>query len=145
MSFGAPLWLLTLALVPLAIAAAVRGRRRAKRYAIRFPAMSTLRAAVAAEPSRSRHLPAALALASIALLAVALARPHVTYRAATGSASLMLITDHSGSMAATDVQPTRLAAAARPTPSRDRRPTTARRARSSTPSPRTAERTPATR
>ncbi|HEX3833560.1 MAG TPA: VWA domain-containing protein, partial [Solirubrobacteraceae bacterium] len=111
MSFGAPLWLLALALVPAAIAAAIRARRRANRYAIRFPAMSTLRAAVAAEPSRSRHLPAALAVAAIGLLAIALARPHVTYRAATNSASLMLITDHSGSMAATDVQPTRLAAA----------------------------------
>jgi Ca-activated chloride channel family protein len=111
MSFGAPLWLLALALVPLAIVAAIRGRRRANRYAIRFPAMSTLRAAVAAEPSRSRHLPAALAVAAIGLLAIALARPHVTYRQATNSASLMLITDHSGSMAATDVQPTRLAAA----------------------------------
>jgi Ca-activated chloride channel family protein len=111
MSFGAPLWLLALALVPAAIAAAIRARRRANRYAIRFPAMSTLRAAVAAEPSRSRHLPAALAVAAIGLLAIALARPHVTYRAATNSASLMLITDHSGSMAAADVQPTRLAAA----------------------------------
>jgi Ca-activated chloride channel family protein len=111
MSFGAPLWLLALALVPAAIAAAVFARRRANRYAIRFPAMSTLRAAVAAEPARSRHLPAALAVAAIGLLAIALARPHVTYRAATNSASLMLITDHSGSMAATDVQPTRLAAA----------------------------------
>lgn len=111
MSFGAPLWLLALALVPVAIAAAIRARRRANRYAIRFPAVSTLRAAVAAEPSRSRHLPAALALAAVALLAVALARPRVTYRAATNSANLMLITDHSGSMAATDVSPTRLAAA----------------------------------
>jgi Ca-activated chloride channel family protein len=111
MSFGAPLWLLALALVPAAIAAAIRARRRANRYAIRFPAVSTLRAAVVAEPSRIRHLPAALALAAIALLAVALARPHVTYRAATNSANLMLITDHSGSMAATDVSPTRLAAA----------------------------------
>jgi Ca-activated chloride channel family protein len=111
MSFGAPLWLLALALVPAAIVAAIRARRRANRYAIRFPAMSTLRAAVAAEPSRSRHLPAALAVAAIGLLAIALARPHITYRAATNSASLMLITDHSGSMAATDVQPTRLAAA----------------------------------
>jgi Ca-activated chloride channel family protein len=111
MSFGAPLWLLALALVPAAIAAAVRARRRAKRYAIRFPAVSTLRAAVAAESSWTRHLPAALTLAAIGILAVALARPHVTYRAATNEASLMLVTDHSGSMAATDVQPTRLDAA----------------------------------
>ena len=42
---------------------------------------------------------------------VALARPHTTYRAAVGDSSLMLVIDHSGSMAADDVQPSRLAAA----------------------------------
>jgi Ca-activated chloride channel family protein len=110
-SFSAPLWLLALAVVPLGLAAYVRARRRAKRYALRFTAMSTLREAVAAAPSWERHLPAALALAAAALLAIALARPHVPYRASVGQASLMLVTDHSGSMAADDVQPTRLAAA----------------------------------
>jgi Ca-activated chloride channel family protein len=111
MSFGAPLWLLALALVPVALAAYVRARRRAKRYAVRFTAISTLREAGGAAPSWGRHLPSALALAAVALLAVALARPHVSYRAAVGEASLMLVTDHSGSMAANDVQPSRLAAA----------------------------------
>jgi Ca-activated chloride channel homolog len=110
-SFGAPLWLFALALVPAALAAYIRARRRAKRYAIRFPAVSTLREAVAAARSWERHLPAAFALAAVALLAIALARPHVPYRVATDEASLMLVTDHSGSMAADDVQPTRLAAA----------------------------------
>jgi Ca-activated chloride channel family protein len=111
MSFAAPLWLLALALVPAGLAAYLRARRRAKRYAVRFTAVSTLREAVAAAPSWQRHLPAALALAAVALLAIALARPHVPYRVATNQASLMLVTDHSGSMAASDVQPTRLAAA----------------------------------
>jgi Ca-activated chloride channel family protein len=111
MSFASPLWLLGLALVPAALFAYIRARRRARRYAIRFPAYSTLREAVAAAPKWERHLPAALALTAMALLTVALARPRVTYHAAVGEASLMLVTDHSGSMAATDVQPTRLAAA----------------------------------
>jgi Ca-activated chloride channel family protein len=111
MSFGAPIWLLALVVVPIGLAAYIRARRRAKRYAIRFTAISTLREAVAAAPSWDRHVPAALALAAAALLAVALARPHITYRAAVGQASLMLVTDHSGSMAADDVQPSRLAAA----------------------------------
>jgi Ca-activated chloride channel family protein len=111
MSFGAPQWLLALALVPAVLAVAVLARRRANRYAIRFPAVATVREAVAAEASWDRHLPAALALAAIALLAVALARPQASYRMATNEASLMLVTDHSGSMAASDVQPTRLAAA----------------------------------
>ena len=111
MSFAAPLWLLALALVPAALAASVYARRRGRRYAVRFTAMSSLKEALAAEPSWPRHLPAACALAAIALLAIALARPHVPYHVPTNQASLMLVTDHSGSMAANDVRPTRLAAA----------------------------------
>jgi len=111
MSFSAPLWLLALALIPAALALQARARRRAQRYAVRFPAVATLREAVAATPAWERRLPAALMLAAVALLAGALARPHVTYRAPTNEASLMLVTDHSGSMAAKDVRPTRLAAA----------------------------------
>jgi Ca-activated chloride channel homolog len=52
-------------------------------------------------------------LTAITALALALARPRVSYSTAIDQASVMLVTDHSGSMAATDVQPTRLAAAER--------------------------------
>ena len=112
MSFAAPLWLGALALIPIAIAAQAVSRRRARRYAIRFPAVSTL-ALAAAGPGTTwrRRLPTALALAAIASLALALARPHVSYSAPVNKGSIMLVTDHSGSMAATDVSPTRLAAA----------------------------------
>jgi Ca-activated chloride channel family protein len=113
MSFAAPIWLASLALVPLAMAASIAARRRARRYAVRFPAVSTVRLAVGTGTSWLRHLPAALALAAIAALALALARPHITYGAAVNQASVMLVTDHSGSMASTDVKPTRLAAAER--------------------------------
>jgi Ca-activated chloride channel homolog len=113
MSFSAPLWLAALALVPVALAAYVISRRRTRHYAIRFTALPALREAAGAEPSWLRHLPAALLLGAIAMLGVALARPHTNYRAAVGQASMMLVTDHSGSMAADDVQPTRLAAAER--------------------------------
>jgi Ca-activated chloride channel homolog len=111
MSFASPLWLLALALVPALVVAYRLARRRSKRYALRFTAVSTVREAVAATPSWGRHAPAALALAAVALLAIALARPRVTDRVATQQASLMLVTDHSGSMASTDVAPSRLAAA----------------------------------
>ena len=111
MSFASPLWLGALVVIPIAIAASVAARRRARRYAVRFPAVSTLRLAAAGGSSWMRHLPAAFALAAIATLALALARPRVSYSAPVDQASVMLVTDHSGSMAATDVQPTRLAAA----------------------------------
>jgi Ca-activated chloride channel family protein len=111
MSFASPLGLLVLAAVPLALCAYVFSRRRAKRYAIRFTAVPVVRAAMGPSSSWQRHIPAALALAALAALALALARPHKTYRTPVDEASMMLVTDHSGSMAATDVQPTRLAAA----------------------------------
>ena len=114
MSFAAPVWLASLALIPIAIAASLGARRRARRYAVRFPAVSTLAlAAAGAGSSWRRRLPPAFALAAIAALALALARPHVSYSAAVNQASVMLVTDHSGSMAATDVEPTRLVAAER--------------------------------
>ncbi len=43
MSFANPLWLLALLLVPLGLLAQRRFQRRARRYAIRFPAVATLR------------------------------------------------------------------------------------------------------
>ena len=111
MTFASPLWLLTLALVPIAVAAYIAARRRRQRYVIRFPAVATVREVVAATSSWERHVPTALALAAIALLGVALARPRVTHRIPTGQANMMLVTDHSGSMAAQDVSPDRLSAA----------------------------------
>jgi Ca-activated chloride channel family protein len=113
MSFAAPVWLGSLVLIPLAMAAWFGARRRARRYAVRFPAVSTLQLAAGGGTSWRRGLPPAFALAAIAALGLALARPHVSYSAAVNQASVMLVTDHSGSMAATDVQPTRLAAAER--------------------------------
>jgi Ca-activated chloride channel family protein len=113
MSFASPLRLAALALVPAALAATLLARRRARRYAIRFTAVPQLVQAAGTTPSWRRHVPLALVLGAIAALALALARPHTTYHVAVGQASMMLVTDHSGSMAANDVQPTRLAAAER--------------------------------
>jgi len=110
-SFAAPVWLASLALVPIAIAASIAARRRAGRYAVRFPGVATVSLAVGAGSSWRRHVPVALALAAIAALALALARPNLSYGVPINQGSVMLVTDHSGSMAATDVAPTRLAAA----------------------------------
>jgi Ca-activated chloride channel family protein len=60
-----------------ALAATIAARRRAGRYAIRFPAVATLQlAAGGAGHSWRRHHPATFILAAIAALALALARPH---------------------------------------------------------------------
>jgi Ca-activated chloride channel family protein len=111
MNFGSPWWLLALLAVPLAIAALAASRRRARRYEVRFPAVASMVAAAGVVPFWRRHLATGLALAAMAALAVAAAKPQHTVRVALSSASIMLVTDHSGSMQATDVRPTRLRAA----------------------------------
>jgi len=113
MSFGQPLLLLALLLVPLALALQLASRRRARRYAIRFPAAATLALAAGRTPAWRRALPIALLLASIAALALALAKPQKTVAVPIERASIMLVTDHSRSMMAEDVDPTRLMAAKR--------------------------------
>jgi Ca-activated chloride channel family protein len=111
MTFASPLWLLALLAVPAAVAALWAARRRPTRYAVRFPATSTLALAAGAEAPWRRHLPAGLALAALAALALALAKPQTTISVPIEGASIVLVTDHSASMSATDLDPSRLAAA----------------------------------
>jgi len=111
MSFASPWWLLALALVPVLLAAQRGVRRRRRRYAVRFPAAATAQLALAGAPAWRRRRPGALLLAAVATLAAALARPRVAVHTPVQEASTVLVSDHSGSMAATDVQPTRLSAA----------------------------------
>jgi len=111
-SFGNPIWLLGLLALPVLVALLVARRQRRQRYAVRFTGVSNLKlAAAAAGPSFRRYIPTALVLAALALLTLALARPQRTIAVPVGKASVMLVTDTSGSMNATDVSPTRLAAA----------------------------------
>jgi Ca-activated chloride channel family protein len=112
-SFATPAWLFGLALVPLALLAYQASRRRGSRYAVRYTAVPALRAAAGTVPAWRRHLPAALALAALAALVLALAKPEKTVAVPVERASIMLVTDHSRSMSATDVSPDRLSAAQR--------------------------------
>jgi Ca-activated chloride channel homolog len=113
MSFASPLWLLALAAVPLAVLAYVLAGRRRRRYAVRYTVVETLAGVAAALPQRRRHLPAALAAIAAAGLVLAVARPQVSIAVPVERASIMLVTDTSGSMNADDVDPTRIEAARR--------------------------------
>jgi Ca-activated chloride channel homolog len=110
-SFASPAFLAALALVPLALAAHVLARRRARRYAVRYPAVATLAPLLPNASAWRRRLPLALFLASLAVLTVALARPHRTVAVPKEQASIVLVTDVSRSMLAEDVDPNRLEAA----------------------------------
>jgi Ca-activated chloride channel family protein len=68
-------------------------------------------ASVAGGRSLRRYVPPALALLALAALCIAVARPHRTTLVASDRATVVLVIDVSGSMRATDVKPSRLAAA----------------------------------
>jgi Ca-activated chloride channel family protein len=111
MSFGQPLFLLALLLIPLAVVAYVRheGARRAASAAFVMPA---LQASVAPRtPGWRRHVPLLAYALALTILILALAKPQATVAVAVERASIMLTTDYSGSMQATDVPPSRLRAA----------------------------------
>jgi Ca-activated chloride channel family protein len=110
MSFGHPLLLLTLLLLPIAALVYFWLERRPAKYAMTFTNMDVL-AGVASGRSLRRYVPPALALLALAALCVALARPHRTTLVASDRATVVLVIDVSGSMRATDVKPSRLAAA----------------------------------
>jgi Ca-activated chloride channel homolog len=108
-SFREPALLLALALLPLAIAAYVLAQRRRRRFAVRYSAVDVL--ATVAGRSWGRHIPAALALLALTALLIALGRPQRTVAAPQRQGTVMMVTDTSGSMDATDVAPSRLKAA----------------------------------
>jgi Ca-activated chloride channel family protein len=110
-SFATPLVLLALLAIPAVIALAADRTRRRDRFAMRFPAAASLARAAGPQDAYARWLPSALALAALAALIIAAAHPQRTVRVALQQASIMLVTDHSGSMAADDVSPNRLQAA----------------------------------
>ena len=113
MSFATPLALLALLAVPAAVFAHVAAQRRRRRYPVRYSALSTLAAIVGEEPRWKRHVPFALLALALAALALSLARPERTVAVPVERASVVLVTDVSRSMSATDVSPTRLEAARR--------------------------------
>jgi Ca-activated chloride channel family protein len=109
MSFREPLLLAGLVFVPLALLAYWAAQRRRRRFAVRYPAVDVL--AGVAGKARGRHLPALLALLSLAALGIALGRPERTIAVEQRQGTVMLVHDTSGSMQATDVAPDRLSAA----------------------------------
>jgi Ca-activated chloride channel homolog len=110
-SFASPIYLAALALVPLVLGAHVLARRRARRYAVRFTAVSTLAPLLPRVSKWRRRVPLALFLAALTAFGLALARPQATVAVPREQSTLVLVTDVSRSMMADDVDPSRLDAA----------------------------------
>ena len=111
MSFQSPLLLLALLVVPLAALAYRAHARRAERAVAAFALAPVLPSVAPRRPGWRRHAPYAFYALALAGLALAVARPEITVAVPDERASIVLVTDTSGSMQATDVDPSRLVAA----------------------------------
>ena len=113
MSFAAPAFLLLLVLVPVGAAIYALAERRRDRGRAAFADARLIPAVAPRRPGWRRHVPIALYGAALAALIVALARPQTTVAVPVEQATIVLVFDHSGSMRARDVAPTRLDAVRR--------------------------------
>ena len=104
-------WFLFLFVVLGLLAYYVIVQRARKQRILRFANMELLESVAPKQPTRWRHLPAALLAVSLVLLTVAMAGPTHDVRIPRNRAVVMLVIDVSQSMRATDVAPSRLAAA----------------------------------
>lgn len=112
MTFASPLLLLLLLVVPATLMFLIGVRRRPSRDAVSFTNIDVLAELIAPRPARRYWIPVALLLVALAMAAVATARPAVRLAAPVDNATVVLLVDVSGSMQASDVEPTRLDAAA---------------------------------
>lgn len=103
------LWLL--AAVPGLIAAYLFLLRRKKKTALRYANLSLVKEAMAAGQRFRRHIPPLLFLLALILLIFAMARPSAVLTVPTHQRTIILAIDTSGSMRATDVEPSRIEAA----------------------------------
>jgi Ca-activated chloride channel family protein len=110
MSFDRPLLLLTLLVIPAAVALYVLAERRRMRYAIRFTNLDVLAGVLGGRLWR-HYVPLALFLLALAALCVGVARPQRTTLVPSDRATVILVIDVSRSMQARDVKPNRLGAA----------------------------------
>ena len=113
MSFAWPFILVALVAIPLAVVWYLREQRRRAGAAAAFSQPQLAASTRPHRPGWRRHAPMLVFLLAVAVLILAAARPQRTVAVPINSAAIMLATDVSSSMAATDVRPSRLAAAQR--------------------------------
>jgi Ca-activated chloride channel homolog len=109
--FESPYLLLTLLVLPVAALGYLWVDRRRTRRAAAWSRPALLPNMVSGSPGGLRYIPAGLFAVALALLLVGFARPEAKFRSAQDGATVVMLIDTSGSMAADDVKPTRLLAA----------------------------------
>ena len=110
-NFAHPWFFLFLLFVAGLIALYVVTARALQKRVLRFANMELLESVAPKRPNRWRHLSAILLIGSLVLLTIAMAGPQNDVRIPRNRAVVMLAIDVSQSMRATDIEPSRLAAA----------------------------------
>jgi len=111
LSFGNPYLLIFLLLVPAALLAYRYLDHRREHKADEWTSPQLLPNMMPANPGRRRYVPLVLFMLGLTFLLVGFARPQAKLNTVRQDATVVLALDESGSMAATDVHPTRLLAA----------------------------------
>jgi Ca-activated chloride channel homolog len=111
MTFGSPVLLLLLLAVPLAVLGLWGLEKLRARQAQSWAPAPLLPNMVTRPHGLRRWVPTALLLVGLALLLVGFARPKRAMHVSSQEATVVLVLDVSGSMAANDLHPSRLAAA----------------------------------
>lgn len=111
MSFIWPGMLVSLVLVPLFVVVYLLMLRRRRRLSAVYGSLGFTAGAKGSQPGARRHISVAFFLAGLTILAIALARPQAVVALPKQAGTVILAFDVSGSMAATDIQPTRMEAA----------------------------------
>jgi Ca-activated chloride channel family protein len=111
MSFIWPFMLLSLLLVPLFCLLYLRLQRRRQQIAARYGTLGIVQEAGSRPLGLRRHIPPALFLTGLAILLFSLARPQTVVSLPRLEGTVILAFDVSGSMAADDLEPTRMEAA----------------------------------
>jgi Ca-activated chloride channel homolog len=110
MNFENPVWFAALALIPVIWYFYKRSVKKKKAAAIKFSSISLIKEAGGGK-SNARDILFYMNILLLILLITALADPHIPLERAREGVNVVMVMDVSGSMAATDYQPTRLDAA----------------------------------
>jgi Ca-activated chloride channel family protein len=111
MTFTWPLMLLSLLLIPIFIVLYLRIQRHRQKIIENIGSLGFVRDASGGKIGVRRHIPPMLFMIGLTVMLVALARPHAVVSLPGLESIVILSFDVSGSMSATDVQPTRMEAA----------------------------------
>ncbi len=111
MTFAWPLALFMALAIPIVLGVYVLSMRRRRKQAVSYSSVALLRSVLPPRSRWRRHLPVAMLLSSLGVLAIAAARPQIVRDVPIGKTSIILALDVSRSMCASDVDPNRMTVA----------------------------------